>query len=102
MCKLDSICSNWIKVVSVVKKSKEYKYLGITIDSSLSFMNHVKQTLMKMAQGIKNIDSIGTQLPTSSLKILLHSIVLSHLIYSALFFQHTSKPLKTSLEKQLN
>ena len=55
-----------------------------------------------MTQGIKTIDSIGTQLPTSSLEILLPSIVLSHLSYSALFTQHIEKPLLSSLEKQLN
>ena len=34
----------------VIKKSDECKYLGLTIDSCLSFMNYVKQTLKKMAQ----------------------------------------------------
>ena len=42
----------------VIKKSKERNYLGLTIDSSLSFMNQVKQTSKKMAQGIKTIDSL--------------------------------------------
>ena len=55
-----------------------------------------------MTQGIKAIDSIGTQLLTSSLEILLPSIVLSHLSYSALFTQHIKKPLLTSLEMQLS
>ena len=87
--------------IKVIKKSKECKYLGLTIDSSLSFMNQVKPTSKKMAQGIKTIDSFGIQLPTSSLEILLHSIVLSHLNYS-IFFQHIRKPVMTSLEKQLN
>ena len=85
----------------VIKKSNGCKYLGLTIDSSLSFMNHVKQTLKKMAQGIKPIDSFGTQLPTSGLEILLHSFVFSHLNYSALIIQHIRKHMMTSLEKQL-
>ena len=64
-------------------------------------MNHVKQTLKKMAQGINTIDSKGTQLPTSSLKLLLDSIVWSHCNYSTLYIQHIIKPMMTSLEKQL-
>ena len=39
------------------------------IDSSLSFVNHVKQKLKKKAQGIKTTDSIGTQLRTSCLEV---------------------------------
>ena len=60
----------------VIEKSTECKYSGLTIDRSLSNMDHVKQFLKKMAQGIKTIESIGTQLPTSSSEILLHSNVL--------------------------
>ena len=60
----------------VIKKSRVCKYLGLTID--LSFKNHVKQTLKKMAHAIETIDSIGTQIPTSSLEISLISIVLAH------------------------
>ena len=73
-------------------KSNESKNLGQINDSSLSFMYQVKQTLKKMVQGIKTIDSFGTQLPTSCAEVLLHSIILSHLNYSALFIQHIRKP----------
>ena len=65
-------------------------------------MNYVKQTLQNMAQGIKIIDSIGNQLPTSSLETLLHSTVLSYLNFPDLFIQHIRKAMITSLEKQLN
>ena len=41
-------------------------------------MNHDKQTLKKMAEWIETIDSIRTQLPTSSLDAN----------HSALFIQH--------------
>ena len=40
------------------KKSNEYKYLGLTIDRSLSCIYHVNQTLKKVAQMIRFIDSI--------------------------------------------
>ena len=60
----------------VIKKSRECKYLGLTID--FSFVNHVQQTLKKMAHAIETIGSIGTQIPTSSFEISLISIVLAH------------------------
>ena len=65
-------------------------------------MNHIKQTLKKITQGIKAIDSTGTQLLASSLEKLLHSIVSSYLNNSALLIQHIGKTMMTSLENQLN
>ena len=58
----------------VAKKSK-CKYLGIILDSSLSFHAQIKTILQKMAQRIKTIDTIGQQLPTLSLVALLHCLV---------------------------
>ena len=86
----------------VMKKTNDFKYLRLTIVSSLSFTNHVKQISTKLAEGIKTIDSIGTHFPASSLEILLQSVVLTHLNFSALFIQHIRKPIMTFLEKQLN
>ena len=85
-----------------VAKKSECKYLGIILDSSLSFHAQIKTILQKMAQGIKTIDTIGQQLPTLSLVALLHCLVLSHLDYSAIFLQQINATLMLSLEKQLN
>ena len=80
----------------------ECKYLGLILDSSLSFHAQIKTILQKMAQGIKTIDTIGQQLPTLSLFALLHCLVLSYLDYSAIFLQKINAILMLSLEKQLN
>ena len=85
-----------------VAKKSECKYLGLILDSSLSFPDQIKTILQKMAQGIKAIDTIGQQLPTLSLVALLHCIVLSHLDCSAIFFKQINATLMLSLEKQLN
>ena len=60
-----------------VAKKSECKYLGLILDSSLSFHAQTKTILQKMAKGIKTIDTIGQQLPTLSLVALLHCLVLS-------------------------
>ena len=85
-----------------VAKKSECKYLGLILDSSLSFHAQTKTILQKMAQGIKTIDTIGQQLPTLSLDALLHCLVLSHLDYSAIFLIQIKATLMLSLEKQLN
>ena len=82
-------------------KKLECKYLGLILDSSLSFHAQIKTILQKMAQGIKTIDTIGQQLPTLSLVALLHCL-LSHLDYSAIFLKQINATLVLSLEKQLN
>ena len=60
-----------------VAKQSECKYLGLILDSSLSFHAQTKTILQKRAEGIKAIDTIGQQLPTLSLVGLLHCLVLS-------------------------
>ena len=90
-----------IKGHCVAEKS-ECKYLGLILDSSLSFHAQIKTILQKKAQGIKTIDTIGQQLPKLSLVALLHCRVLSHLDYSAIFLIQINATLMLSLEKQLN
>ena len=85
-----------------IAKKSECKYLGIILDSSLSFHAQIKTILQKMAQGIKTIDTIGQQLPTLSLVALLHCLNLPHLDYSAIFLIQINATLMLSLEKQLN
>ena len=85
-----------------VAKKSECKYLGIILDSSLSFHAQIKTILQKIAQGIKTIETIGQELPTLSLVSLLHCLVLSHLDFSAIFLQQIKASLMLSLEKHLN
>ena len=82
-----------------VAKKSECKYLGLILDSSLSFHAQIKTILQKMAQGIKTIDTIGQQLPTLSLVALLHGLVLTHLDFSAIFSQQINATMMLSLEK---
>ena len=83
-------------------KKSECKYLGLILDSSLSFHAPIKKILQKMAQGIKTIDTIGQQLPKLSLVALLHCLVLSQFDYSAICLIQINATLMLSLEKQLN
>ena len=85
-----------------VAEKSECKYLGLILDSSLSFHAQIKTILQKKAKGIKTIDTIGQQLPKLSLVALLHCLVLSHLDYSAIFLKQINATLMLSLEKQLN
>ena len=98
--------SKQIKAIVVdgklIHEEEECKYLGIIVDSNLSFESQGKKILQKMAIGMKTINTIRTQLPTKNLRVILKSIVLSHLGYSALLIKGINQNLIMSLERQLN
>ena len=78
------------------------KYLGVILDKKLMYQQQVKQILSKMAQGIKTLYVLRNVVPYHLRKILLNSLVISHLQYSAVLLSSISKNLLTTLEKQLN
>ena len=85
-----------------VNKVNACKYLGVTIDEHLSFGPQDKNVLQKMAMGIKTIDTIKKQVPTTTLIMLLQPLVLSHLSYPALLLPSVPTASFNSLERQLN
>ena len=65
---------------------------------NISFGPQVKKVLQKMAMGIKTIDTIKKQLPTTTVIMLLQPLVLSHLSYPALLLPSVSTASFNSLE----
>ena len=55
-----------------------------------------------MAVGMKTVETVLHRFPTGVLLMLFHSLVMSHLEYSLLFFFKVSSSLLLSLEKQMN
>ena len=68
------------------------------IDSHLNFQE-VKKILMKMACGIK---AIAAKLFDIQIRLLLQSVVFSHLHYSSVPLSGISQKLILSLDKQIN
>ena len=83
-------------------ESNIVKYLGVIIDSKLKFDGEVKKVLQRMACGIKVLNTLSKSLPEETKILLLNTIVISHLHYSALILIGLQKSLLTTLEKQLN
>ena len=84
-----------------IAESNTVKYLGVIIDSQLKF-DEVKNILQRMACGIKVLNTLSKSLPEKTKILLLHSIIISHLHYSALNLIALQKSLPATLEKQLN
>ena len=85
-----------------IDEKPEVKYLGVHIDSNVTFQEEVKHILRKMARGIKTIYAIRKSIPQKLFIHVLNALVLSHLHYSAVIIHAIEQNLKMSFEKQLN
>ena len=86
----------------IIKKAESVKYLGVILDKKLFYQLQVKQILSKMAQGLKTLYVLRNVVPYHMRKILLNSLVISHLQYSAVLLSFISKNHLTTLQNQLN
>ena len=92
-----------LQVQNHLFKQKEcVKYLGVQLDQNLNYQNEVKNILRKMACGIKTIYCVRDFLPTKTRLLLLNALVISHLHYSSILLNGSSRSLISTLEKQLN
>ena len=86
----------------VLTTQKSCRYLGIQLDRNLSFEEQLNKTLKKMAHAIRSIYLMRHQVPLNVRILLLESLVLSHLSFSAIFFQNLSAKNLKRLNRQIN
>ena len=77
------------------------RYLGMMIDSKLNFHVQPNKILSNMATAIRPIYRIGYQLPMKARMMLFKSLVLSHLTFSALFFQNLNFSAMQRINRQI-
>ncbi|KAK0142318.1 putative RNA-directed DNA polymerase from transposon X-element [Merluccius polli] len=91
------IKGNSIQVVS------QFKYLGITLDSNLTFQKHVKNVANKIKFNLSNFRHIRPYLTTDAAKLFMHAMIFSHITYCFTTWSQTNlttlKPIE-SLYKQ--
>ena len=78
------------------------RYLGIMIDNNLNFDIQLNKTLTKMANAIRSIYLVRHFLPLKARIVLFKSLVLSHLNFSAIFFQSLLVMSLQRVNKQIN
>uniref|UniRef100_A0A8C6TJ76 Reverse transcriptase domain-containing protein n=1 Tax=Neogobius melanostomus TaxID=47308 RepID=A0A8C6TJ76_9GOBI len=59
----------------------KFKYLGVILDSTLSFKNHVKHMCKIVNFNLRNFRQIRTSLPENAAKMFLHCMIFSHIEY---------------------
>src|SRR5271165_4315852 len=70
-----SLCGN------LLERQEVTKFLGVLIDSKLTWKPHIASVCSKISRGIGVINKLRFKLPTNILLNLYHSLVYSHLIY---------------------
>ena len=69
-----------------LEASEKFRYIGVIVDSELTYQNQLNKLISKMASAIRSLYLVRYQVPLNSRVIFLKSLVLSHLDFSATFF----------------
>ena len=78
---LNIICNRMIngKLLKVVTS---YKYLGITLDNQLNFINHIKNLERKIASGVEVLWKLKKFLSLDLLLLLYYVLIQPHILYA--------------------
>ena len=88
-----------------IEKVNEYKYLGLIIDSDLTWKSHVRYLKTKLSKTIGILFKLRHLVPQETLILVFHSLFLSHLQYGILCWARCSptiiKPLIILMNKAM-
>ena len=91
----ETVCFN---NVPVIRKNIQ-KYLGLFLDSKLSFFDHINEKIKKATKGVNVIRKINLLLPCSSLLTINKSFVKPHLDYcNVIYDQPNNSRLSDKIE----
>ena len=85
-----------------LEPSDTCRYLGVIIDRELTCQKQLNKVISKMASSIRSLYLIRDQVPLKMRINYLKSLVLSHLDFSAIFFQNLSSYTIDRINKQIN
>ena len=85
-----------------LEASEKCRYLGVLIDRELTYQNQLNKVISKMASAIRSLYLVRYQVPLKTRINLFKSLVLSHLDFSAIFFQNLPSYSIDRINKQIN
>ena len=96
----NNICIRYSE--NVLDSVESMKYLGVTLDKSLTWSLHVKEVVKKVSGTIACIRRIRNYISRKNLITLYYSLILPHLNYCNSVWGNTSKQNLTKLQKLQN
>ena len=88
--------------VEVIKSAHAFPYLGVQIDSNLTFENHLNSVLSKMANASRSVYLVSNQIPLKVRNDVFKSVGLSHLSFSGVFLQTLTVKNINRINRQIN
>lgn len=76
----------------------EFKYLGVTLDSTLTFKSHIKKIQRTIKFNLSNFKLIRPSLTTVSARVFMHAMVFSYIEYGFTNWSFTSKAALTQTD----
>ena len=70
----------------MVKKVSEHKHLGLTLDSKLTFANHITEKISKAQKGVGVIKYLSSYLPVKTLDQIYKMHVRPHLDFCDIIY----------------
>ena len=86
----------------VIKPARACRYLGVQIDSKLTFENHLNSVLSKMANAIRSLYLVRNQIPLKVWIDVVKSAVRSHFSFSGVFLQTLTVKNINRINRQIN
>ena len=89
----------------VIKPAHACGYLGVQIDSNLTFESHLNSVLSKMANAIRSLYLVWNQIPLKVRIYVFKSVVLSvlsHISFSGVFVQTLTVKNINRIKRQIN
>ena len=81
---------------------QNYKYLGVVLDTSLTFTNHVKKTIKSVAHKVYILSRVRKYITEVAALSLLKTMVLPFFDYGDLLYESTNQTYLLKLQRLLN
>ena len=75
---------------NLITNSSYTKFLGVAMDNTLSWNNHINILMKKLSTACYNIRNVKTNMSASSLKMIYHSFFHSVMSYRIIFWGNSS------------